>query len=48
MRLGLEDLEDLARGAAFLGTGGSGDPYAGRLLVRQIMEAGGTVDIIDL
>jgi DUF917 family protein len=48
MTLSLEDLEDLARGAAFLGTGGGGDPYAGRLMVRQALEAGGTVDIIDL
>src|SRR5438552_3118054 len=43
-----EDLEDLARGAACLGTGGGGDPYAGRLMVRQALEAGGTLDIIDL
>lgn len=48
MKLGLEDLEDLARGAAFLGTGGGGDPYAGRLMVRQALEEGGTVEIIDL
>jgi uncharacterized protein len=48
MNLTLEDLEDLARGAAFLGTGGGGDPYAGRLMVRQALEAGGTVEIIDL
>jgi DUF917 family protein len=48
MKLNLEDLEDLARGAAFLGTGGGGDPYAGRLMVQQALEAGGSVEIIDL
>ncbi len=48
MRLSGEDLEDLARGAAFLGTGGGGDPYAGQLMVRQALEAGGTLDILDL
>jgi len=48
MKLSLEDLEDLARGAAFLGTGGGGDPYVGRLMVRQALEAGGAVEIIQL
>jgi DUF917 family protein len=48
MRLGLEDLQDLARGAAFLGTGGGGDPYAGQLMVRECLIAGSTVDIVDL
>jgi uncharacterized protein len=48
MKLGLDDLEDLARGAAFLGTGGGGDPYAGQLMVRQALEAGGTLEVIDL
>jgi DUF917 family protein len=27
----VSDLPDLARGAAFLGTGGGGNPYIGRL-----------------
>ncbi|MDB5368153.1 MAG: hypothetical protein JWM77_4080 [Rhodospirillales bacterium] len=30
-------IEDLARGAAFLGTGGGGDPYIGSMLLRQAM-----------
>lgn len=48
MRLELGDLGDLARGAAFLGTGGGGDPYIGRLMVEQAMREGHTVEIIDL
>ena len=43
-----EDLVDLAQGAAFLGTGGGGDPYIGRLMVREAMAAGNEVEIIDL
>jgi len=31
----LEDLPDLARGAALLGAGGGGDPYIGRLIAEQ-------------
>ena len=36
-----EDLKDLARGAAFLGTGGGGNPYVGRLMVERAMEETG-------
>lgn len=42
-----QDLLDLAVGAAFLGTGGGGDPYIGRLMVEAAMEQGGTVTILD-
>jgi uncharacterized protein len=43
-----QDLLDLARGAAFLGTGGGGDPYVGRLMVEQAVREGGVVTILDL
>jgi len=47
--LTIADLDDLARGAAFLGTGGGGDPYIGRLMAQEAMrEAGGTVELMDL
>jgi uncharacterized protein len=46
--LGPENLRDLARGAAFLGTGGGGDPYIGRLMVEQAVLAGGRVVVVDL
>lgn len=44
----VDDLEDLARGAAFLGTGGGGDPYLGRLLAQQMLEAHGPVRLLDV
>ena len=43
-----DDLVDLTLGAAFLGTGGGGDPYIGRLMVQEAMADGGEVEIIDL
>jgi DUF917 family protein len=43
-----QDLADLARGAALLGTGGGGDPYVGRLMVEQAMAEGGEVSLISL
>lgn len=47
MRIGLEHVEDLARGAAILGTGGGGDPYLGALMLRQALQDGGEVELID-
>lgn len=48
MILKTEDLVDLTLGAAFLGTGGGGDPYIGRLMVQEAMAEGRQVEIIDL
>ncbi|MBL8127785.1 MAG: DUF917 domain-containing protein [Chloroflexia bacterium] len=48
-RLSIADLPDLARGAAFLGTGGGGNPYVGRLLVERAMrETGRDLELLDL
>lgn len=47
MKLNSADLLDLAVGAAFLGTGGGGNPYVGRLMVQQCLDEGLTVEIID-
>ncbi|GGD95742.1 hypothetical protein GCM10011390_13150 [Aureimonas endophytica] len=47
MKLSSEDLKDLAVGAAFLGTGGGGDPYVGRLMVQQCLDEGLEVELID-
>ena len=47
MILSRADLTDLCRGAAFLGTGGGGNPYIGRLMVEQAMDLGHSVEIID-
>lgn len=48
MRFDIADLEDLCRGAAFLGTGGGGDPYIGHLMAREALGATGGVELIDL
>lgn len=42
------DLEDIAFGAAVLGTGGGGDPYIGKLLARGGIETHGPVTLISL
>lgn len=42
----IDDLPDLARGAAVLGTGGGGDPHVGRMLVEQVMT--GPVTVLDI
>ena len=45
--LGPEELPDLARGAALLGTGGGGDPHIGRLMVAEAMRRHGPVTVLD-
>jgi hypothetical protein len=47
LKIGIEDLEDLARGAAFLGTGGGGDPYIGQLSAREAFKSFGPPQIWD-
>ena len=44
----VDDLEDLAQGAAFLGTGGGGDPYIGRLMAKHAIEEFGAPEIIEV
>ena len=44
----LDDLEDLAEGAAFLGTGGGGDPYLGRLMAKHAIGEYGMPEIIEV
>jgi DUF917 family protein len=41
-------LEDIAIGAAFLGTGGGGDPYVGKLMALQAIEKYGPVELLDV
>ncbi len=43
-----QDIDDLAVGAAVLGTGGGGDPYIGKLLAKAAIEQYGPVDLIAL
>jgi DUF917 family protein len=49
LRVTAADLPDLARGAAFLGTGGGGNPYVGRLMVELAMQdTGRELELTDL
>jgi uncharacterized protein len=43
-----EQLDDLAVGAAILGTGGGGDPYVGKLLARNAIRSHGPVTVLDV
>lgn len=43
-----QDIEDLAVGAALLGTGGGGDPYIGMLMAKAAIERYGPVDLMAL
>jgi DUF917 family protein len=43
-----DNIEDVALGAAVLGTGGGGDPYVGKLMALQAMEEHGPVTLLDL
>ncbi len=48
MKITLEHVEDLARGAAILGTGGGGDPYIGSLMLRQAIRDHGPVELAEV
>jgi len=47
MKLSIEDLANFARGAAFLGTGGGGDPYIGRMLSASAIQEFGMPELIE-
>lgn len=42
-----EQLDDIALGAAVLGTGGGGDPYVGKLMAKAAIERNGPVQLLD-
>jgi DUF917 family protein len=42
------ELEDLAVGAAILGTGGGGNPYIGKLLAREAIATYGPIEIVSV
>ncbi|MFC5745457.1 DUF917 domain-containing protein [Actinomadura rugatobispora] len=42
------DLDDLARGAGILGTGGGGDPYTGKLLAQRAIREHGPVTVVGI
>lgn len=46
-KIGKQEIEDIAVGAALLGTGGGGDPYIGKLMALQAIEEFGEVTLLD-
>jgi len=48
MRIEIQTLGDFARGAAFLGSGGGGDPYYGVLLAEAELAKHGPVELISI
>lgn len=42
-----KNVEDIATGAAVLGTGGGGDPHVGKLMAQQAIERNGPVELLD-
>ena len=40
-----QTIEDIALGAAVLGTGGGGDPYIGKLMAREAIRQYGPVEL---
>ena len=48
IKIGLEDLDDIALGATFLGTGGGGDPYIATLMCRRAIAEHGPVTMLSL
>ena len=48
MQINLSDMSDFARGSAFLGTGGGGDPHLGRLFCETAIRQYGAPKVISL
>ncbi len=46
-KIGVREIEDMAVGAAVLGTGGGGDPYVGKLMAIQAVKEYGEVTLLD-
>lgn len=47
-KIDVQMVEDIAVGAALLGTGGGGDPYVGKLMAIQALKKNGPVELIDV
>ena len=45
--IGIQEIEDIALGAALLGAGGGGDPYVGKLVAMGAVKACGPVTLLD-
>lgn len=47
IKLGFEDIDDIALGASLLGAGGGGDPYIGKLMVLSAIRECGPITLLD-
>lgn len=47
-RITIDDIADLARGTAFLGSGGGGAPHIACLMLEDILSRGAVIEILDL
>ena len=47
-KIGIQELEDIALGAALLGAGGGGDPYIGKLMARGALNQYGDVTLLSV
>jgi DUF917 family protein len=46
-KIGIKEIEDIARGASLLGSGGGGDPYIGKLMAIGAIQDTGPVTLLD-
>ena len=46
--IGKDEIENIAIGAALLGTGGGGDPYIGKLMALQAVEEYGPIQLLSV
>ena len=46
--INISDMRNISLGGAFLGTGGGGDPYIGRLMAEQAITCNGPVQVLDV
>ena len=47
-KISLDDMENIALGGAFLGTGGGGDPYIGKLMAEEAIQKNGPVSVLNV
>ena len=47
-KIGIQEIEDIALGAALLGAGGGGDPYIGKLTAIGAVKECGEVELIGI
>jgi len=47
-KISIDDMENIALGGAFLGTGGGGDPYIGKLMAEEAIQKNGPVSVLNV